>query len=67
MAQQTFFNTSPFNFERLQGDPSHIKANLRAYVNAFSENARDIFERYDFLKQLDKLDDRNLLGIPPVK
>lgn len=60
-ANQTFFNTSPFDFERLQGDPTHIKTNLTAYVNAFSENARDIFERYDFLKQLDKLDDSNLL------
>lgn len=60
-AEQTFFNTSPFDFDKLQGDPSHIKSNLTAYINAFSENARDIFERYDFLKQLDKLDESNLL------
>ncbi|MBU66044.1 MAG: hypothetical protein CL858_11400 [Cupriavidus sp.] len=66
-AQQTFFNTSPFDFERLQGDPSHIKANLTAYVNAFSENARDIFERYDFLKQIEKLDDSNLLYLVTQK
>jgi len=60
-AGHSFFNTSRFDFEKLQGDPSHIKSNLRAYINAFSENARDIFERYDFLKQLDKLDESNLL------
>ena len=60
-AKQTFFNTSSFDFEKLLGDPAQIKANLTAYINAFSENARDIFERYDFLKQLDKLDESNLL------
>lgn len=66
-AGQTFYNTSPFDFEKLQGDPAHIKANLTAYVNAFSENARDIFDRYDFLKQLDKLDDSNLLYLVTQK
>ncbi|MGF6637034.1 type I restriction-modification system subunit M [Paraburkholderia sp. MM6662-R1] len=66
-AGQTFYNASPFDFEKLQGDPAHIKANLTAYVNAFSENARDIFDRYDFLKQLDKLDDSNLLYLVTQK
>jgi type I restriction enzyme M protein len=60
-ADQSFYNTSPFDFAKLQGDPAHIKANLIAYVNAFSDNARDIFERYDFFKQIEKLDDNNLL------
>jgi type I restriction enzyme M protein len=60
-AGQSFYNTSPFDFGKLLGDPAHIKANLIAYVNAFSDNARDIFERYDFFKQIEKLDDSNLL------
>jgi type I restriction enzyme M protein len=60
-AGQSFYNTSPFDFGKLLGDPAHIKANLSAYVNAFSENARDIFERYDFPKQIEKLDNSNLL------
>lgn len=60
-AGQSFYNTSPFDFGKLLGDPAQIKANLIAYVNAFSDNARDIFERYDFFKQLEKLDDSNLL------
>lgn len=60
-AAQSFYNTSPFDFAKLQGDPAHIKANLIAYINAFSDNARDIFERYDFFKQIEKLDDNNLL------
>jgi type I restriction enzyme M protein len=60
-AAQSFYNTSLFDFAKLQGDPAHIKANLIAYINAFSDNARDIFERYDFFKQIEKLDDNNLL------
>ncbi len=60
-AGQSFFNTSQFDFEKLLGDPSNIKANLNAYINAFSENARDIFERYDFFKEIEKLDGCNLL------
>jgi type I restriction enzyme M protein len=60
-AEQSFYNTSPFDFGKLLGDSAQIKANLIAYVNAFSDNARDIFERYDFFKQIEKLDENNLL------
>lgn len=60
-AEQSFYNTSPFDFSKLQGDPPHIKANLISYINAFSANARDIFERYDFFTQVEKLDGCNLL------
>jgi len=60
-AVQSFYNTSLVDFTKLQDDPAHVKANLIAYVNAFSDNARDIFERYDFFKQIEKLDDNNLL------
>lgn len=60
-AGQSFYNTSPFDFTKLLGDPAHIKANLTAYINAFSENSRDIYERYDFLKLIEKLDENNLL------
>ncbi|WP_368671214.1 N-6 DNA methylase [Cupriavidus sp. IK-TO18] len=62
-AGQSFYNVSAFDVDQLQSDPVHIKANLTAYVNAFSENSRDIFERYDFLKQIEKLDDCNLLHL----
>ena len=58
---QSFYNTSKFDLPKLLGDPNHIKANLTAYINAFSDNSRDIFERYDFLKQIEKLDENNLL------
>lgn len=60
-AGQSFYNESQFDFEKLLGDPAHVKANLIAYINSFSDNARDIFERYDFFKQIEKLEDNNLL------
>lgn len=60
-AENSFFNVSPFDFGKLLGDPAQIKANLVSYISGFSENARDIFERYDFFKQIEKLDDNNLL------
>ena len=45
---QIFYNTSELNIPRLLADPNNIRANLSAYIAGFNENARDIFERYDF-------------------
>lgn len=56
-----FYNTSPFDFATLLGDPNNLRANLLGYVNGFSENTRDIFEKYEFEKQIEKLDGANLL------
>ena len=57
----TFYNGSPLDFARLLGDPANLRANILGYLGGFSENARDIFEKYDFEQQLDKLDAANLL------
>ncbi|KAA0973021.1 SAM-dependent DNA methyltransferase [Paeniglutamicibacter gangotriensis] len=57
----SFFNTSQFNFARLLDDPTNIKANILNYVQGFSENTRDIFERFEFYKTLEKLDGSDLL------
>ncbi len=56
-----FYNTSPLDFPRLLADPENIRPNVHAYCRAFSDNARDIFERYDFDKQVDKLHQAGLL------
>jgi type I restriction enzyme M protein len=60
-AKHTFYNTSPLDFEKLLADPNNLRKNLIAYIGAFSDSARDIFERYDFLKQIEKIDESNLL------
>jgi type I restriction enzyme M protein len=57
----SFYNTSPMDFAVLQGDAAQIKPNLLAYVSAFSENVRDVFERFDFPAMVEKLDGANLL------
>lgn len=56
-----FYNTSDLDFHRLLDDSANVKHNLIRYVSSFSENVRDIFERYDFIKEVEKLDEGNLL------
>ena len=58
---QSFYNVSELDFARLLADPNNIRADLIAYVAAFSENARDIFERYEFAAQVERLDNAHLL------
>lgn len=52
---QSFYNTSAMDMKKLMGDPSHIKDNLQKYVEAFSKEALDIFTRFDFLVQIERL------------
>lgn len=40
---QSFFNTSPYTFEKLLDDPENIAANLNSIINNFSDDAREIF------------------------
>lgn len=56
-----FYNVSPYDFEKLTEEPSHIAKNFRHYLNGYSENIRDIFEKFDFGKQLERLEGGNLL------
>lgn len=54
-AGQSFYNTSPLDLVKLLGDQDHIRQNLYAYIQAFSPAARDIFERFDFYTQVERL------------
>jgi type I restriction enzyme M protein len=56
-----FYNTSKYNFERLLDDPNNIAKNLNAYINGFSENMREVIEKFDFRNTISKLDEANLL------
>jgi len=57
----SFYNTSKFTLSKLMGDSNNIKANIESYINDFSANAREIFEKYDFFTQIDKLEETDLL------
>lgn len=56
-----FHNRSLYDFNKLIADPNNIAANLRNYINGFSEEAREIIEQFEFDNQISKLDDNNLL------
>lgn len=56
-----FFNASKFDFGKLVADSKDILSNLEAYIASFSQNVRDIFERYKFDDQIVRLDEKNLL------
>ncbi|ETI67874.1 type I restriction-modification system subunit M [Neobacillus vireti] len=56
-----FNNISQFDFQSLLRDPDNIAANLRNYIQGFSANIRIIFERFEFDKQISKMDEHNLL------
>src|SRR2546430_9011662 len=43
-----FYNTSPYDFERLLNDAPNLAANLRAYINGFSDNMREVLEKFEF-------------------
>lgn len=55
----TFYNTSKMDLGKLgQND---IKANLESYVQAFSPDAREIFDHFKFSEFIGLLEDANLL------
>ena len=56
-----FYNSSPFDFAALVADPADLRTNLSAYMAGFSTNVRDIFERFEFDKTLNKLAEKNKL------
>ncbi|MDR3472832.1 MAG: class I SAM-dependent DNA methyltransferase [Devosia sp.] len=60
-AGQSFYNTSALDMGRLMGDQDHIRENLFAYIQGFSPAVRDIFERFEFHTQIDKLAKSGLL------
>ena len=57
----SFYNTSPYDLKKAAGDTTNLKANLLAYIDGFSANVRDIFDKYEFAVQLSKLDENDLL------
>ncbi len=64
---QLFYNVSPLDLKAVMGDQDHIGENLRAYVQGFSAPVRDIFERFAFHAQIDKLEKANLLYLVTEK
>lgn len=58
---QSFYNTSKLDMKVLMGDPDNIAQNLYSYVQAFSPEVRDVFERFEFHIQVERLAKAGLL------
>ena len=56
-----FYNTSRYDFGKLTADAPNLAANLRNYIAGFSENMRDVLDKFDFDNTISKLDEAGLL------
>jgi type I restriction enzyme M protein len=56
-----FFNKSELTLRKIAADPQNAAKNLQIYVGAFSDNAREVLDKYEFNQQVRKLDSANLL------
>jgi type I restriction enzyme M protein len=56
-----FFNTSKFTLQKVAETPDDVRDNLEALINGFSQNVRDIFDKFGFIAVIDKLAEKNRL------
>jgi type I restriction enzyme M protein len=57
----SFFNTSRYDLRSVLGDPENITENLLDYVGGFSENVKEIFDKYKISDRFAELADAGLL------
>ncbi|MEV6156375.1 class I SAM-dependent DNA methyltransferase [Nonomuraea sp. NPDC052129] len=56
-----FFNRSKQSFKTIAADPASARKNLQDYVRGFSSAAREIVEKYEFERQIVRLDNAGVL------
>ena len=56
-----FYNTSQYDFDRLLADAPQLAGNLRNFIAGFSDNMRDVLDKFDFDNTISKLDEAGLL------
>jgi type I restriction enzyme M protein len=61
VADQKFHNHSKFTFEKLKGAPETIAKDLVSYIRGFSANVQRIFDYFEFEKEIEKLNEANIL------
>ena len=62
-----FYNASSLDMARLMGDQDNISDNLERYVEGFSPEVKDIFDRFGFEAQIDRLAKNKLLYLVTEK
>jgi type I restriction enzyme M protein len=58
---QPFFNTSRYALDAVVADPNNLETLLRGYVRECSENVRDVFQRFEFDRTIERLHHTGLL------
>lgn len=56
-----FYNTSEYDFKTLLDEPSQIAKNFQRYIDGFSANVREIIDKFEFDRQLERLEGGNIL------
>ena len=56
-----FYNTSKFTLDTLLADPDNIGDNFKAYLQNFSANVIDILKNFNFEREIEKLDQNDIL------
>ena len=62
-SKHAFYNTSKYTFEKLLDDPDNIEVNFRAYLEGFSENVRNILEKFKFDGHITTMANKDILYI----
>lgn len=60
-AGEKVYNTSEYTFKSLCDDPDQIASNLQYYINAYDEETKEIFDKFNFGHQIQRLDEADLL------
>lgn len=56
-----FSNISRFTLKSLLGNPSQLEANLKNYLDGFSDNVKEIIEKFDLRNQIRKMAQSDVL------
>lgn len=56
-----FYNTSRFTLKTLLGNPSQLEANFKNYLNGFSDNVKEIIDKFDLRNQIRKMAQSDVL------
>ena len=64
MVELPFYNISNFNLKDLRHETNrqNLKKNFEEYLNGFSDNIKEILEKFDFSSQLRKMTNAGILG-----
>ena len=64
VAKQAFYNASPFTLRELlsQNKAQQLEADFRAYLDGFSANVQEVFDKFEFRDKIRRLVDTDSLG-----